>query len=85
MTTGADKQFEKFLVARERMSTAIVKADELCRRALWSKTYPLHSSEQCKQASLDVVRLAAEYEKILDETEKIPFVTVKTTTNVTKN
>lgn len=86
MTTGVDNQLAKILVARERMSTAIIQADEMCRRAFWTKTpYPLHSSDQCKQASLNVVRLAAEYEKILDETEKIPFVSVKTTTNVTKN
>ena len=70
MTTSVNDQFVKILVARERVSTATIKADELCRRAIWSNNYPLHSSEQCKQASLNVVRLATEYEKILNEVEQ---------------
>lgn len=70
MTTRIDSRLEKILLSRERMSTAIIRANELCRLALWTKTAPLHSRDECKQASLKVVRLAAEYEKILNETEQ---------------
>lgn len=80
MTTHIDTRLEKVLVTRERMSTAIIQADELCRRALWTKAAPLYSSDQCKEASLKVVRLAAEYEKILNELESTSFVTTTTTT-----